>query len=341
MTLRAGALVLLAAFVPSTAAAFQVGTATTPAGRLRFEAGAQVFARGLFTAADNASFDPKWGLTRARLSLDVHLDPYLRVLIEPDFGGAEADLADVFLEVQPSDAFEVRVGQAKVPFGVLETLGRFHLPVLRRGMINDVISDRIGAGGRRFGLFGRLKLSDVPLKPSLEISVHPASLDPEDVDGAVRAAVRPIKGLTVHAAGYTRAGAALGGDNAWFGALSALFDRRHVFVAAEVQLGRYQLLLRDGTRANLDATLWDARLVAAYEVPIVPDLDVQPYVAVEVMDPNTATGEDRGAALKGGLNLFFLDALRVGAEIERQASERGFLSPQATRITVLAAVKLE
>ena len=317
-----------------------VGTDTATSG-VTLEMGAQVFGRARGRRPDQGDLAWDFGLSRDRIELTFRLRPYLRATIEPDFGGANADLADVFLQVSPIPEFDLTIGQAKTPYGALESAGRWKLPVLRRGLIADVVSDRLGFGGRRFGAKARARLIDHRLRPSLELGVYTDSVDDERIDGAARARVRAMKGFEVFAAGYARAQARTEGGYGYAGALWGHFDRKGWTAIADLQVGRARLLRADGVDTGVDATFLAVRLLAAYRLKLGSSWRLQPAVALELLDPNLATRDDRGVAYRLALSVLWRKFARVAIEFDRQTGEIGAVSTPRSTVTGFVGVRLQ
>ncbi len=314
---------------------------TSAASRTALRVGVQVFARGRGRKADGGELGGEAELTRARLKTSFRYGRWLRADVEPDFGGAQADLADVFLRVTPIPELDLQVGQAKSPFGLLEIEGRWRLPVITRGIVSDVVRDRLGFGGRHFGTRLRWRGRGLPLRPELELGAYgdDATALGDDVTG--RLALRLTKGLHVHLAGSSRVGAAVAGARGHLGALSALFDRRGWWLAGEAQLGRVRLTGRDGLDAGVDATILTARLVAARRFTLPAELILEPFLGAELLEPNLATRDDLGVGLRAGLNLLWHERLRLGLELDRQLGQTGAIIGDRTSFTGFLGLSLE
>lgn len=59
-----------------------------------------------------------FALRRARVILDGTLGKQFEYRVAPDFGGGKAELQDGYLDYKRSNAFNVRLGRTKVPFGI-------------------------------------------------------------------------------------------------------------------------------------------------------------------------------------------------------------------------------
>ncbi len=321
-------------------------------GPLRAEVKAAVFTRLRGVRADGGTWASDASLTRARMKLDLRLGRWLRANLEPEFRnlispGAEpsssnVDLADIFLEVRPISALRFRVGQMKVPFGAFERPGRFELPVINRGLISQVL-DRtpLDFVGRRFGLETRLRLKRVPLSPELVVGGYGDLEGPPSEDFGFDLSARLLKGGRLHLSGMsTRTSGGVDGRG-YSGGLGFQYQRKAIFAIVEVLLGGSVGLLPNPARADDMSSFFGVRGMFGYTLGLSGTLELQPYLAAELMDPNLQTTDDLGTGLRGGLNLIWLRALRVGLELDRYAVQAAFIVHQSTRLTLFVGVSLE
>ena len=192
----------------------------------RIEFGGQMFLRARGKRADQGEMNFDYGIQRARLNLVLIYNEHLKLNIEPDFGGADADFADVFIELTPIKDLDFRVGQAKTPYGVFESTGRWKLPALRRGMIHDIVTDRYGFGGRRLGAKTRMKWKGESLSSALELGVYTEDVADQAPDAAARLTLQPkfAKGLKIQASTYARADARIDEKHGYVGAFGFLYS---------------------------------------------------------------------------------------------------------------------
>lgn len=312
---------------------------------------------------DAGGWDKRYALSRARLSVTLRYRDLLRATIEPDFAGAacarsgslceEADLSDVFLDFRPFEGFDLRAGQAKTPYGLFETVSAWRLPSVRRGLVSEIVTDRLGFGGRRFGARARARARGLPTKPSLELGTYVDLGGQSDEDVASRIGVRPFKGAALELAGYLRAHASSDGDHGAASTLGFAYDRKRSFVLVDVTLGRARLLRIDGVETGRDSTFVAGRLLFARAFPLggkgeqaLPgawqwrDAEVEPYIAIDGLDPNIRDTDDRGGSFRAGVNLYYLRAFRISGELERRVGQVGFVSPRETLLSLLLGVSL-
>lgn len=124
-----GALVLL----PATRADAQDTDVTLSSEAIEIELGGRVQTQ--FNTTSVASEAPsEMILRRARIELDVTLNDFITGSIEPDFAGNEVTLKDVYGKVNFSPAFQVLVGQAYKPFGLIEQTSSTRILPIERGL---------------------------------------------------------------------------------------------------------------------------------------------------------------------------------------------------------------
>ena len=321
-------------------------------GPLQAEVKAAVFTRLRGVLADGGTWASDASLTRARMKLDLRLGRWLRANLEPEFRnqispGAEpsssnVDLAEFFLEVRPISAFRFRVGQMKVPFGAFERPGRFELPVINRGLVSQVL-DRtpLDFVGRRFGLEARVRLKEVPLSPELRVGGYGDLEGPPNEDFGFDLSARIMKKGRLHLSGMSSRSSGGVDGRGYAGGLGFEYRRKAIFTIVEVLLGRSVGLLPNPARAGDSSTFFGVRGFFGYSFALADAFDLQPYVAAELMDPNLETTDDLGTGLRGGVNLIWLRALRLGLEFDRYAVQAAFIVPQSTRLTLFLGVSLE
>lgn len=321
-------------------------------GPLRAEVKAAVFTRLRGVRADGGTWATDASLTRARLKLDLRLGKWLRANLEPEFrnlvspsaepSSSNVDLADIFLELRPWAPLRLRVGQMKVPFGAFERPGRWELPIINRGLVSQVL-DRspIDFVGRRFGLETRLRVKSLPLSPELEVGAYGDLEGPPNEDFGFDLNLRLLRGGRLHLSGMSTRTAGGVDGRGYAGGAAFHYDRKAIFAIVEVLLGRSVGLLPNPARAGELSTFLAVRGLLGYTFELSRTLELQPYLAAELLDPNASTTDDLGAGLRGGLNLRWYRALRVGLELDRYAVQAGFILPQSTRLTLFLGVSLE
>lgn len=321
-------------------------------GPLRAEVKGAVFTRLRGLRADGGTWATDASLTRARLKLDLRLGTWIRVNLEPEFrnlispsaepSSSNVDLADIFLELRPWSPLRLRVGQMKVPFGAFERPGRWELPVVNRGLVSQVIDRRpIDFVGRRFGLETRLRLKSLPLSPELQVGAYGDLQGPPNEDLGFDLSLRLLRGGRLHLSGMSTRTSGGTDGRGYAGGVAFHYERKAIFAIVEVLLGRSVGLLPNPARAGELSTFFAVRGLFGYSLALSRTLELQPYLAAELLDPNASTTDDLGTGLRGGLNLRWYRAFRLGLELDRYAVQAGFIVPQSTRLTLFLGVSLE
>lgn len=320
---------------------FEPSSEPDKASRVRLDLGGEIYVQSKGRRPDGGEMNFDFAVKRARLNMAFYFAKTLKLKFEPDFGGAEVDLADVYLEVRPSEIFDIRVGQAKTPYGVFETMGRWKLPSMRRGMIHDLITDRHGFGGRRLGARLRARFKSWAFSPTFELGSYTDDVAERGPDGAARMSFKLSKKLSLQAAGYARAAALSDEGYGRIGALSAVYNKKEIWLAGEVLLGRSKLLRSDGFESGQDATFWGARALLSFQKKFEEDFLFGPYLGGEFLDTDIRTRADTGVAYRVGLNFLWKKMYRMAVEFDRQTGEEAFPNPARSTLTVLVGGRLE
>lgn len=305
---------------------------------LGLDIGGSVFVRARHRTIGDADPVTSLGLTRARLGIELHYGPFLKLKVSPDLE-RDGYLADAYFEARPLDGLKVRIGQQKVPFGQLEWRSRWDIPTINRGVVTEQIARRLGFSNRRVGGLVEGRVKAWPGKPSLELGVFDNGDLNDRYDLSARLTVKPKKGLDVAAAYYRREEAKTAGGAGDAGQLSVEYQRHHVWALAEVLLGRARRLTADAVPAGLDATFFGVRGIGAYDF----DLEVvriQPYLGGELLDPGVRTTSDLGWSLRGGATVFFWERLRVSLEAEHTDGPAAFVLPKSTTFALFLGARV-
>lgn len=315
------------------------GSTTTPEhAPLGLDVKGTVFVRARHRTVGDADPTTRLDLNRARLSLKLSYGELLKLKISPDLDEAPY-LADAYLEVRPLDELRVRVGQQKVPFGQLEWRSRWEIPTVNRGIVTNQLSRRLGFSDRRVGALGEVRIKAWPLKPSLELGAFDNGDVNDRYDVAARFSVKPLKGADVAVAYYRREEAKISGGAGQAGQLSLEYDKRRVWILAEVLIGRARRLTLDGVPIDQDATFLGARAIVAYSFKF-DAFRAQPYLGGELLDPGLKTTSDLGYSVRGGVNLLFWERLRVSLEAERTQGPAAFVLPDSTTFTMFLGMRV-
>ncbi len=335
-------LVLALALPAEHAKSLSLVKGSTVAGApLSLDVGAALFVRYRASKSPGLDLARSYELQRARIAFDLRYGQHLRLVIEPDFAGADADLADTYLEVIPLPELTFRFGQSETPFGILETIGRFRMPSLSRGMISELMSDRTGFGGRRQGGSMKLKLKDWPLKPELEIGVYGDFSSDLGIDAAGRLRLKPTKGLSVDLAWYHRLDATVERTHGNAVEVGALWDRGMVFAMVDVWLAYSRLFRKDNLLPTDNGLSLSLRALFALRFALDEDLSFEPYVGGAILDPQLKAGSDLGFDATFGLSLRAWGRLRLGIEGELERGQSAFSTLDLMRATGFIGLELQ
>lgn len=122
--------------------------------RQKVEIGGRVFVRDEFSKREDvAGKTGPWigakELASARLSVDYRQDD-LRIQVEAELSD-DPEVKDAFIGLALAPPLDLRAGQFKMPFSAIEMESAWTLPLVRRGLLNDLLLDRLQLAGRRPG----------------------------------------------------------------------------------------------------------------------------------------------------------------------------------------------
>jgi hypothetical protein len=300
--------------------------------------GGRVFSRAQLTrSGDDGPFRAQGAIASARVGASYKWEA-LRADIE--FETVSRKLKDAFVRLRVLDTattIDVRAGQFKMPVSAIQLESAWTLPVAERGLINNVLTDRLQVAGRHMGAEVSAKLGGA-LKPKLIAGVFqgvndigdplsaPAS-DSFGQDVVARGSIEPIDGLEIGAAGGVRSGQLIGAPFVVRHRSSVELDATLDIAAgpgrarvwAEVLAGTSWLPgPRAGETGHTNATFAGGRVLAAYRFGGAEHgtCFVEPYAMVGSIDPDRAFGDDLVTEATGGVAYGSWDVWRVQAELE-------------------------
>jgi hypothetical protein len=112
------------------------------------EVGGRLSVRDSLEAPRGGAWAGELSIAAARLEFTYRWKKRLRAVVEFDAGG---DLKDAFAWLKISKGFAVRAGRFKVPLSLVELESAQTLPLVRRGLLRDVLDDALGFTGRSPG----------------------------------------------------------------------------------------------------------------------------------------------------------------------------------------------
>jgi hypothetical protein len=95
-------------------------------------------------------------LPSARAGFKATVRDKVTVVIEADFAGGRVSIRDGYLQAK-NKRFMLRAGRFKMPLFALTLESPWRLPRAQRGVLDDVLTDRMLLAGRREGLMGRFE----------------------------------------------------------------------------------------------------------------------------------------------------------------------------------------
>ncbi|HEX6274422.1 MAG TPA: hypothetical protein VFZ53_15375 [Polyangiaceae bacterium] len=320
------------------------------------EVGGRVFARAAFARqprivvddtgtpveedVDSLDMSVPSARLRARYRAPVK---WLSAEIEADFA-PDPELKDAYVRARP-DHLLVQAGQFKVPFSAIRLESPWDLPIVDRGVVDDVLVDRFQIAGRRPGWAVGVR-TKAGIRPELVVGTFQGSV----LDDVTTGDFDPIEELALDSQSLAARATVRIGDVA----LGAGYEHR-VGSPAELEIEHY-------ATGNLDAVIdtpigsgglrvwaegiagesWyeheakpvdgeDAffvclRLIAGYRFGGAGygELYVEPYGMISGLDPDTEVTSD--GVLEGalGVNVGLWDLVRVGLQGELVRAGRNF-----------------
>lgn len=264
----------------------------------------------------------------ARLEASYRWKKRLRAVVEFDVRG---EVKDAFIWLKIGGGVATRAGHFKLPLSLVELESATRLPVVRRGLLRDVLNDALGLSGRSngaqlewkcSGCFGNVKLvagvwqtQDPDSKVALERGL---GLEP-----GVRGTWE-LGDLELGASGLVQpAGASPGGvERSWLAAL----DVRHTLRLGDGALRTWAEGIT-GRAALLGGTgnVLMGRLVTAWRLGGADrgKAYVEPFVMLSAVDPDLDRHDDLVWEGVGGLNAGRWERWRVQAQLEVRKASAG------------------
>jgi hypothetical protein len=264
----------------------------------------RVFARG--SADERKDYTRSLSVKSARVGVSAAFS-YVEAEVSAELS-SKNPLRDAFVRLSDGDKrLRLYAGQFKAPFLARELHSTWRLPLMRRGLVDDYLTETHQLGGRRLGLMGEVRLKEAwGLKVSgglFEGSKNELGARTSE-DAAARVSVKPfnLKALTVGASSYL--------------AQVTEGTRRHAVAAdGTLKLGALELSA-EAVTGQLALGPFTAQLgLASYTLPIGHEWSLQPLAGAEALQlRGSVTG--RGWAAVGGLNVLFSDFFRAQLQAE-------------------------
>ena len=256
------------------------------------------------------------------------------------------ELLDAWVRAK-GENFSARAGQFKVPFSAIQMESSFTLPMVRRGLVDDILVEELEVSGRRPGIaLGARDKGE--FRPSIVVGVFQGSVlvdeDPDDRD-VEPFSERALDAQSAVARGEVRvADVTLGLNYAhrvgtdielearhyWTFGADAVFDaefgKRGVRAWAEVLSGASWFEHRLKPIDARDATFFSVRLIGAFRFGGTRREEgyLEPYGMVAMLDPDTDVLGDLVVEEAIGVNVGLWKRVRVGLELELQKAQPNF-----------------
>lgn len=296
--------------------------------RIPMEVQARLYGLYSWQNLDEALAEHGFSLERARLELTFLPAKWIEATIEAalddvDERGTPDDLLrDAFARLKPRKWLELRVGQFKKPFSLMELRSKGKLPVITRGLSNDFLVRELGYGGRDVGaaLGGRLK---APLRLEWMVGVfngagaNQLEDDPSGAkDAAGRLEIEPVDGLKLGLNGSIRNFDLSIPENedkpatAWMTGGDLQFKWRGLRLQIEGLYGVNHLSAGHPEAASLQAlATWKFKLPRR-------KMSLQPVVRVDALWPVFSERGDRAWLATAGVNWQIADHVRLMLQVE-------------------------
>jgi hypothetical protein len=309
------------------------------------ELAGRVFVRDTLSRVDvgEAVWRHERAIDQARVSA-TYDRKRLRLSLEVDFAGDEAELKDTFIRVMPVDGLRIQAGRFKVPMSFLGLESKWSVPATERGLLSELdLDDRDlpFTGERAEGVSIQLRPA-LPLEPRFTAALFQSPLasgltpiDPsEDLtqDLYLRAEIEPLRDLHLASSfalvGYQEElGVAASLRHLAMGSLELHADMRHLRAWLEGFAGQ-SFIHQDSGR--ISGTFLAARALVAPRLrkPLSWIFRLEPYAGGSVLEPTGDRGGDRVSEIVAGVNVAFSRYWRLQLELAQRTAE-GMASPVA------------
>jgi hypothetical protein len=248
----------------------------------------------------------------ARITLEARLHRVLTV-VEADMA-EQAIIEDAFVRLDGPYALRLTAGRFKAPFSERRLSSSWKLPLVGRGLVDELVVREGGLGGRRLGATGAFR----PFEGRVELAAGAFVGDRDALDGdearaedyAARVAVKPWRSLEVGATAY-RSGAT---PPEGFGS-----RREAATVYLDVDVGSFEAML-EGLAGTLSAGPFTAGTALAgwtFRLAHAGKLKLTPIAGFEALELRGATTRGVADAVIGGAVLGWADGLKVKLQAER------------------------
>ena len=346
--MRSSLFALALVLAPLSALAQEEEAEPAPSGPKRpwsLELAGRVFVRDTISRVDvgESVWRHERAIDQARVSA-TYDRKRLRLSIEVDFAGDEAELKDTYIRVLPVDGLRVQAGRFKVPMSFLGLESKWRVPSTERGLLSELeLDDRDlpFAGGRAEGASIQLRPA-LPLEPRFTAALFQSPLasgltpiDPSEEftqDLYLRAEIEPV--TDIHVAGsfalvgyQEELGVADSLTHLALGSLELHADTRYVRAWLEGFAGQSFVYQDDG---SLSGRFLAARALVAPRLrkPLPAIFRLEPYAGASLLEPTGDVDGDRVSEIVAGVNVAFSRYWRLQLEMAQRTAQ-GMASPVA------------
>ena len=314
--------------------------------------GGRFFARTALVDTDADDADPDkvgdWDLQSQIASARVGATyRWERLRLDVELELTTQKLKDAVMRLRAYDAndteIDVHAGQFKMPFSAIQLESGWRLPLADRGLVSNILTDRLQVAGRHIGVDVEAKFPG-EMKPRAILGVFQGTDDAGDPlsttaeehfgqDVFVRGTIEPIDGVEIGAAVGERTGRLLTLPPAPAHRFAAEIDVTvhvpvgpgHARAWAEALAGGSWLREGDRDDGNDDdpigpsnARFTGARALVAWRYGGTERSDwyLEPYGMFAVLDPDADFDNDRVIEATGGIGYGRWDVWRIQAEFE-------------------------
>jgi hypothetical protein len=319
--------------------------AAAQAGEARIELRGRVFAASIYedqrqerdlTGVRTDSERLTLTVASARFGVNVDVNDLVSLQIEAELSGSRARIRDGYLQAKRK-RWLVRGGNFKMPISVFTLESPWKLPLARRGILDDLLSEHLLLSGRREGVMAQVS-GGGSWDPALTIGAFrsvqwaPDAGDPieelgvKDQTVTARLSVTPA-GVEVAAVGQRRVTYVEGLRPYYAAGLESTGDFEFERTALRFWLegmGGTSFLAYDAVDTKV--TFLTGRAMAAFRWGGLEQgtFYVEPFATVGVLDPDSTTTADRYLEIMAGLNVGQWRRTRLTLQFELGQAPRNF-----------------
>jgi hypothetical protein len=289
-------------------------------------------------------------LASARFGIEYYSPlPWLSAELELEIAGNNPEVKDAY--ILAGKRFFAKAGQFKIPAPAFELESPWTLPLVRRGLVHDLLTDWLDVAGRRPGLAVGYR-GKGGLKPRLTIGafqgttledVVPGDRDVELIEGAsmeaqtfaARAEIQ-VSAVEIGAWYEHRVGSTIIGEFSHFPTfgLDATLHYKHAGGGLRIWLdgsGGKSLYVNEDKPDQADPLFMAGRALVGYRFGglVLGDPYLEPFGFFALLDPDTEVVKDFVTEAALGVNAGYWDRARVTLQVETTSGQRnlptGFL----------------